>query len=362
MDRAGSYYFLEVNTRLQVEHTVTEMISGLDLVREQLLIAGGEQPERRQEDILLSGHALECRINVEDAEHGFAPSAGQVTVYLPPGGPQVRVDSHLYTGYHVPPHYDSLVAKVVTWGHDRAEAVAVMRRALDELTIEGVATTVAFQRRIIGDPLFERGEISTTSVDEYFLAQPAGGVLMAAGSGSPGSVPGHGPAEGEGSVAVRAPAQVTTVERLRRRQRRWTGRRQARMLAFQALFGLDLNSHPPDVVIRRRLAEAGEVNEQVADYVTALVEGTWARLPEIDTRLAKAAPAWPLSQMARVDKSVLRLAIYELLYRADVPRPSRHQRGHRASQGLRPRHVRTVCQRCFGHDPGRERNCRYRGE
>jgi acetyl-CoA carboxylase biotin carboxylase subunit len=174
VDRAGSYYFLEVNTRLQVEHTVTEMISGLDLVREQLLIAGGEQPERRQEDIVLSGHALECRINVEDAEHGFAPSAGQVTVYLPPGGPQVRVDSHLYTGYHVPPHYDSLVAKVVTWGHDRAEAVAVMRRALDELTIEGVATTVAFQRRIIGDPLFERGEISTTSVDEYFLAQPAG--------------------------------------------------------------------------------------------------------------------------------------------------------------------------------------------
>ena len=170
VDRAENYYFMEVNTRLQVEHTVTEVISGLDLVREQLLIAGGEQPERRQEDIVLSGHALECRINVEDVEHGFAPSAGQVTAYLPPGGPQVRVDSHLYTGYHIPPHYDSLAAKVITWGHDRAEAIAVMRRALDELTIEGVATTVAFQRQIIGDPLFERGDISTTSVDEHFLA------------------------------------------------------------------------------------------------------------------------------------------------------------------------------------------------
>ena len=101
------------------------------------------------------------------------PAPGEVTVYLPPGGPQVRVDSHLYTGYHIPPHYDSLAAKVITWGRDRAEAVAVMRRALDELTIEGVATTVAFQRRIIGDPLFERGELSTTSVDEHFLAQPA---------------------------------------------------------------------------------------------------------------------------------------------------------------------------------------------
>ena len=116
-----------------------------------------------------------------------------------------------------------------------------------------------------------------------------------------------------------APTQVTTIERPRRRQRRWTGRRQARMLAFQVLFGLDLNSHTPDVAIRQRLAEVGEISEQVADYVTVLVEGTWASLPEIDTRLASAAPAWPLSQMARVDKSVLRLAIYELLYRADVP-------------------------------------------
>ena len=173
VDRDGNYHFLEVNTRLQVEHTVTEMIAGLDLVREQLLVAAGEQPERRQEDIVLSGHALECRINVEDAEQGFTPSAGEVTAYTPPGGPQVRVDSHLYAGYHIPPHYDSLVAKIITWGHDRAEAVSVMRRALDELTIEGVETTVAFQRQLMGDPRFERGEISTTYVDEHFLAVPA---------------------------------------------------------------------------------------------------------------------------------------------------------------------------------------------
>ena len=123
----------------------------------------------------------------------------------------------------------------------------------------------------------------------------------------------------EDSVVVSAPAPVTTIERPRRRQRRWTGRRQARMLAFQALFGLDLNSHPTEVAIRQRLVEAGEISAQVADYVTVLVKGTWASLPDIDTRLASAAPAWPLSQMARVDKSILRLAIYELLYRADVP-------------------------------------------
>ena len=123
----------------------------------------------------------------------------------------------------------------------------------------------------------------------------------------------------EDSVVVSAPAPVTTIERPRRRQRRWTGRRQARMLAFQTLFGLDLNSHPPEVAIRQRLVEAGEISAQVADYVTVLVDGTWASLPDIDTRLASAAPAWPLSQMARVDKSILRLAIYELLYRADVP-------------------------------------------
>lgn len=147
----------------------------------------------------------------------------------------------------------------------------------------------------------------------------------------------------EDSVAVSAPVPVTTIERPRRRQRRWTGRRQARMLAFQALFGLDLNSHPPEVAIRQRLAAAGAVNVPVAtyetvlveatrqilarkcrfwavmDYVTTLVQGAWASRPDIDTRLASAAPAWPLSQMARVDKSILRLAIYELLYRADVP-------------------------------------------
>lgn len=142
-------------------------------------------------------------------------------------------------------------------------------------------------------------------------------VLMVAGSSSPQGVPRGSTAED--SVAVSAPSQVTTVERPRRRQRRWTGRRQARMLAFQVLFGLDLNPHPPEVTIRQRLSEADEVNAEVADHVTVLVDGTWSRLPEIDTRLASAAPAWPLSQMARVDKSILRLAIYELLYCADVP-------------------------------------------
>ena len=136
-----SFYFLEMNKRIQVEHPVSEMISGLDLIREQLRVACGEPLGYGQDEIRLSGHALECRINAEDPTRNFMPSAGTITALHMPGGPGVRVDSHLYQGYKVPPYYDSLLAKAITHGRDRAEAVARMRRVLAEFTIEGGRTS-----------------------------------------------------------------------------------------------------------------------------------------------------------------------------------------------------------------------------
>jgi acetyl-CoA carboxylase biotin carboxylase subunit len=152
----GQFYFIEMNTRIQVEHPVTEMLTGLDIVREQLRVAAGEQLGYRQDAITFDGHAIECRINAEDPET-FAPSAGRVTAWLPPGGPGVRVDSHLTAPYSVPPFYDSLVAKIIAHGRDRAEAVARMRRALAETMVEGIRTTIPFHQRLLSDPAFLEG-------------------------------------------------------------------------------------------------------------------------------------------------------------------------------------------------------------
>ncbi len=156
VDGEGRYYFIEMNTRLQVEHPVTEMITGIDLVREQIRIAGGEALGYRQDAVRFEGHAIECRINAEDPET-FAPSAGRVTAWVPPGGFNVRVDSHLMAPYAVPPFYDSLVAKVIVRGQDRAEAIVRMRRALVETIVEGVKTSIPFQLRVLDDPAFIAG-------------------------------------------------------------------------------------------------------------------------------------------------------------------------------------------------------------
>jgi len=162
VDEEGDFYFIEMNTRIQVEHPVTEMITGLDLIREQIRIAAGEPLGYRQDAVRFSGHALECRINAEDPVT-FAPSAGRVTAWLPPGGFGVRVDSHLMAPYAVPPFYDSLLAKIVVHGHDRAEAIARMKRALAETVVEGVKTTIPFHLRVLADPAFVEGGF--TSVD-----------------------------------------------------------------------------------------------------------------------------------------------------------------------------------------------------
>ncbi|HKW79330.1 MAG TPA: acetyl-CoA carboxylase biotin carboxylase subunit [Candidatus Limnocylindria bacterium] len=165
VDRAGSYYFIEVNARLQVEHTITEMITGVDLVKEQIRLATGEPLSFSPEQVWINGHAIECRINAEDPANNFAPMAGTVQSYLAPSGPGVRVDSHLFSGYEVPPYYDSLLAKLIAWGRDRAESIARMRRALDELTITGIVTNVAFHKRVLGSEIFRNGEVTTHLLD-----------------------------------------------------------------------------------------------------------------------------------------------------------------------------------------------------
>ncbi len=159
VERSGRFHFIEMNTRIQVEHPVTEMLTGIDIVREQVRIASGEGLGYRQDAVKFTGHAIECRINAEDPEH-FVPSPGRITMWVPPGGPHVRVDSHMLTGYSVPPYYDSLIAKIITHGRDRAEAVARMQRALAETLVAGVKTTIPFHQKLLADPVFLSGEFT----------------------------------------------------------------------------------------------------------------------------------------------------------------------------------------------------------
>ncbi len=169
LDKSGGFYFMEMNTRIQVEHPVTEMVTGIDLIAEQLRIAGGEPISMRQEDIQMNGHAIECRINAEDAQHNFRPAPGRITGWLPPGGPGVRVDSHVYTGYDIPPFYDSLIGKLIIWAPNRPAALARMKRALNECAITGIPTTVDFHLRMLDRPEFQRGDVHTKFVEEEML-------------------------------------------------------------------------------------------------------------------------------------------------------------------------------------------------
>jgi acetyl-CoA carboxylase, biotin carboxylase subunit len=165
VDAQGRFYFMEINTRIQVEHPVTEAIYDVDVVKLQLAIAAGGKLPIRQQDVKPRGHAIECRVNAEDPERDFAPEAGQITQFVPPGGPGIRVDTHVFAGYRVPPFYDSLIAKVIAHGADRSEAISRMRRALEEITITGVHTTVPFHLGVLGDPIFLEGKADTTYVD-----------------------------------------------------------------------------------------------------------------------------------------------------------------------------------------------------
>jgi acetyl-CoA carboxylase, biotin carboxylase subunit len=165
VDADNKFYFIEVNARIQVEHPVTEMVTGLDLVKQQIRIASGEPLPFQQADVVTRGHAIECRINSEDSENDFRPSPGMITALRVPGGPGVRWDSHVQVGYSVPPYYDSLVGKLIVHGDDRAEAIAKMRGALDELVIEGIHTTIPLHRRIFRSRDFIEGRVDTTWVE-----------------------------------------------------------------------------------------------------------------------------------------------------------------------------------------------------
>ena len=165
----GEFFFIEMNTRIQVEHPVTEMITGVDLVQEQIHVAAGEKLRFRQKDITLRGHALECRINAEDP-YRFTPSPGKITSYHPPGGPGIRVDSHVYQGYTVPPNYDSMVGKVIAYGASREQAMSRMRIALSEMVVEGIQTNIPLHRELLNDTRFMRGGVSIHYLEQK-LAQ-----------------------------------------------------------------------------------------------------------------------------------------------------------------------------------------------
>ncbi len=169
VDDNNNFYFMEMNTRIQVEHPVTEMVTGVDLIAEQIKIASGENLEFNQDDVQLNGHAIECRINAEDPSHNFRPSPGQITGWLPPGGPGVRVDSHVYTGYEIPPFYDSLIGKLIVWGKDRNTAIKRMNRALNECAITGIPTTINFHLTLLNKTKFREGKIHTKYVEEELL-------------------------------------------------------------------------------------------------------------------------------------------------------------------------------------------------
>jgi acetyl-CoA carboxylase biotin carboxylase subunit len=167
VDAHGGMYFLEMNTRVQVEHPVTEMVTGLDLIKEQIRFAAYGSSPLFDHEIERRGHAMECRINAEDPSLGFKPSPGRITFYHPPGGPGVRVDSHLYDGYEVPPYYDSLLAKVITWGETRQEALKRMMRSLEECVIEGVSTTIPFLMEVCADEEFIAGDFDTSFLKKF---------------------------------------------------------------------------------------------------------------------------------------------------------------------------------------------------
>ena len=169
LDKQGNFYFMEMNTRIQVEHPITEMITGVDLIKEQIRIAAGKRLAYQQKDITCRSHSIECRINAEDPDNNFMPSPGKVTEYHSPGGPGVRVDSHLYKGYTIPPYYDSLIAKLIVHAEDRKSAILRMKRALEEYIIEGIKTTIPFHLKVLDNGDFQKGEYSTKFIEEKLM-------------------------------------------------------------------------------------------------------------------------------------------------------------------------------------------------
>lgn len=172
VDKHHNFYFIEMNTRIQVEHAITEEVTGIDLIKQQFRIASGEKLAFKQEDIQIRGHAIECRICAENPAANFAPSPGVITLYYPPGGHGVRLDSHIYGGYTVPPYYDSMIGKVISYGANRRQAIDRMYRALSEYLVRGIHTNIAFNRAIIKDPVFIEGNVTTRFVEDFLNRTP----------------------------------------------------------------------------------------------------------------------------------------------------------------------------------------------
>ncbi|MDD3041652.1 MAG: acetyl-CoA carboxylase biotin carboxylase subunit [Methanosarcinaceae archaeon] len=178
----GNFYFLEVNTRLQVEHGITEMVTGIDIVKEQLRIACGEELELKQEDISINGHAIECRINAEDPLNDFAPSPGKIRRYRSAGGPGVRVDSGVHMGYTISPYYDSMISKLCVWGRTRQEAISRMERALYEYVVMGVTTNIPFHKAVMRNPVFRKGDLTTGFIEEHNILEAVEEVVISEAS------------------------------------------------------------------------------------------------------------------------------------------------------------------------------------
>lgn len=170
-DANGNFYFMEMNTRIQVEHPVTEYVTGIDIVKEQIRVASGEKLSVKQKDVTFTGWAIECRVNAENPWKNFMPSPGKVEMYLPPGGPGVRVDSAVYPGYSIPPYYDSMVAKIITHGKTREEAVTKMKRALSETVVDGIHTTIPFHMRLFEHPVFVKGDFNTKFLEIHPITE-----------------------------------------------------------------------------------------------------------------------------------------------------------------------------------------------
>ena len=167
VDKNNQYYFMEMNTRVQVEHTVTELVTGIDIIQLQIRVAAGEKLNIKQQDVAVFGHAIECRINAENP-NDFLPSPGIIQQYIAPGGNGIRVDSHSYTGYEISPYYDSMIGKLIAFGVNREEAIAKMKRALSEYIIEGVETTIPFYLEVLNNENYQKGNVTTAFIEENF--------------------------------------------------------------------------------------------------------------------------------------------------------------------------------------------------
>jgi acetyl-CoA carboxylase biotin carboxylase subunit len=174
LDSHNNFYFMEMNTRIQVEHPVTEMVTGIDLVKEQIRVAAGEKLKFQQDHIQIKGAAIECRINAEDFENNFMPSPGKIEQLILPGGPGIRLDTHIYCGYEISPYYDSLIAKLIAYGKNRHEAIKIMQRALSEFYVAPIKTTIPFHLRLMENTLFLKGDISTHFVQDMLKEEQKG--------------------------------------------------------------------------------------------------------------------------------------------------------------------------------------------